>query len=63
MRVSKLRIGGGTAIRRTSLTSGDTILTWMTLGGGRDVLTAARLPCGSCAPNCRLTPSSATSGI
>src|SRR4029079_3540408 len=32
MSVSKLRLGDGMAIQRTSLTSGDTILTWTPVG-------------------------------
>ena len=32
MRVSKLRVGDGPVIWRTSLTSGDTILTWTRVG-------------------------------
>ena len=48
MRVSKLRLGDGSAIWRTSLTSGDTIVTWTARGTVAVRLTAAGLLCGSC---------------
>src|SRR6476646_1552294 len=58
--VSNVRAGDGAAIRRTWLTSSDTMLAWPTVAVH---LTTTGLSCGSCARRyCRRIPSSVTSG-